>query len=310
MRPLLIPVSIGLVVASLLGLDGRPGTASPSVACSSTTVHYNATPLGLPHIRSTAVTGNLLFYTGPMLMDGRVNRSDGIVAYAGDPGAKPPRILWTFRRRAGRVLRVVARRLDGPGILASRWRRVGEGEFLTTIKLPTAGCWRLELSSGSLKARFVLRAIEPPARSVCDATPVYRGTPQHPRFGAIEWMPATPRSGRVAAVLFVTVYPDRTHAVIPARGHFPGGPDTKFLWWAPQVGGPLRMIGTRLDKRGAFRSVFNAAVGDVGIRRRQIVYPSVVDVPVAGCWSVLIRTGRSGGLVVFEVLDPQRTSRR
>jgi hypothetical protein len=117
-------------------------------------------------------------------------------------------------------------------------------------------------------------------------------------------MPATPRSSGVAAVLFVTVFPDQDKAMIPAGGHFPGGPNTKFLWWAPHPGASLAVVGQRLDVPGGFRAVFNSAYGDVGNQGGQTIFPSIIDVPQAGCWSLTLRTGRSAGQVVFQVVAP------
>jgi hypothetical protein len=210
-------------------------------------------------------------------MDGRVNRSDGLVIYTGGRSAGlATKILWTIPRGAGRVLRISGRRLDGDGSFVERWRGSGGGRFPAIVAVPSAGCWQLSMISGKLKTRVVVRAIESPAKSSCDATPVYRRSPPHARFGAITWMPATPRSAGVVAVEFVTVYSDRNEAVIPAGGHFPGGPDTKFLWWAPRPGASLKIIGRRLDAfdaRSVFRDVFSSAVGDVGNRRNQIIFP-------------------------------------
>jgi hypothetical protein len=59
-----------------------------------------------------AAHGDVFYYSG-IVGDGRVNRSDGLVAYAGAPG----RVLWVprNRRRAGSALVVTGRRLDGGG---------------------------------------------------------------------------------------------------------------------------------------------------------------------------------------------------
>lgn len=303
-------VSIGAALAALvsIGAPARLRAAESPSACAATTVQYTSTRTGLPHVDARGLTGNLFYYAGPTSMDGRVNRSDGLVIYAGSRSARlPMKILWTIPRGAGRILRISGRRLDGDGRFVERWRSVGGGRFPAIVAVPSAGCWQLSMTSGKVKARILLRAIEPPAKSSCNATPVFRDTPPHPRFGAITWMPATPRSAGVAAVLFVTVYSDRDEAVIPAGGHFPGGPDTKFLWWAPQPGASLKIIGRRLDAfdaRGVFRDVFSSAAGDVGNRRDQIIFPSTIDVPAAGCWSVTLRTGRSAGQVVFQVVPP------
>jgi hypothetical protein len=119
-------------------------------------------------------------------------------------------------------------------------------------------------------------------------------------------MPATPRAEGVAAVLFVTVFPGQDEAVIPAGGRFAGGPNTKFLWWSPRPASALDVVGRRLDATtGSFHATFQAATGDVGGRRSEVIYPSIVDVPTAGCWGLTLRIGRSAGLVVFRVVPAQ-----
>lgn len=291
------------VAVACVGTPARLRAAESPRACAATTVHYSATRISVPHVDARGLTGNLLYYTGSTLMDGRVNRSDGLVIYTHGRSANlATRILWTIPRGAGRVLRISGRRLDGDGAFVERWRSVRGGQFPSILAVPAAGCWQLSMISGKVKTHIVVHAIEAPANSSCDATPVYRRAPPHPRFGAITWMPATPLRAGVAAVLFVTVFPDRNEAVIPTGGHFPGGPNTKFLWWAPRPGGSLRIIGRQLDGDGRFRQVFNSAVGGVGNQGNQIIFPSIIDVPAPGCWSVTLRTGRSAGHVVFQVV--------
>jgi hypothetical protein len=301
-----VSVSIGTALAAAVGVGAsapsRPAESLP--ACAATTVHYGATRLGFPHVDAPGVVGNLLYYTGATLMDGRVNGSDGLVIYTGGQnGNLATKILWTIRKGAGRVLRISGRRLDGSGSFRERWRGVPGRNFPSIVRVPSAGCWQLSIVSGRIRASVVLQAVEPPTMALCDAAPVYRRAP-HPRFGAITWLPATPRSAGVAAVGFVTVFPDQDKAVIPAGGRFPGGPSTKFLWWTPRPGPSLTILGRRLDAPGRFRAVFTTAAGDIGNQRSQTIFPSIIDVPHAGCWSLTLRTGRSAGLVVFQVVPP------
>ena len=294
-----------LLASAAIGAGPRSRPAEALPACAATTVHYGATEVGLPHVDAPGVVGNLFYYTGATLMDGRVNESDGLVIYAGGQrGDVATKILWTIRTGAGRVLRISGRRLDGTGSFDERWRGARGRSFPSIVRVPTPGCWRLSLASGRVRASVVVQAVEPRATASCDATPVYRRAPPHPRFGAITWMPATPRSAGVAAILFVTVFPGQDRAIIPAGGHFPDGPSTKFLWWAPRPGASLTILGRRLDAPGRFRARFNSATGPVGDRGNQTIFPSIIDVPHAGCWSLVLRTGRSAGHVVFEVMPP------
>ena len=70
--------------------------AAALLGCPATTVHYGPTPIGTPWVRSGAVTANLFAYGGSMLMDERVNYSDGLVLYTrGGTGNPAMKVLWT-----------------------------------------------------------------------------------------------------------------------------------------------------------------------------------------------------------------------
>ena len=268
----------------------------PSAPCAATTVHYTATRVGTPWIAAgRAFTGNV-FYYGSILGDGRVNQSDGLVAYAGIPG----KVLWVPRNRRspGSTLVVAARRLDGGGSFTQRLRAVPGTQFPSELTIPAAGCWRLTLRSGRLSASVVVHALAAPTEPRCDASPVFRRTQPHPRFGPITWLQAVPRTDGVAAILFVSTLPDADSAVVYAGGQAPEGWATKFLWWSPHPGPRLTITGHRVDGlAGRFQQRFWGAWADEGV-----VFPSIVNIPTAGCWAVTVQTGRTAGLVVFRAV--------
>jgi hypothetical protein len=79
-------------------------------------------------------------------------------------------MLWVFlgaaaAGRAGDQLRLVGRRMDGPGRFTDSFAGVGyEGSdgapsYASIIDIPRPGCWRLTLTSGSLRATVDMRAI-------------------------------------------------------------------------------------------------------------------------------------------------------
>jgi hypothetical protein len=271
-------------------------------SCPATTVHYQATRVGTVWIRSASITANLFYYTGTTLMDGRVNQSDGAVIYTGGrtPGGTT-KILWTVSARGARAsLQLRARRLDGPGDFTRRFFNAGPGQFPSIVDVPQAGCWRLEIRTGNVRAVFVVKAIDAPAEPRCEPTPVFRNVP-HPRFGHITWMPASPRSSGLAAVLFVSTLPGAETAVVYAGGRAPEGWSTKFLWWSPEPGAALWLVGTRLDLPGSFEQVAHTAYG-ITPPVTGPVFPSIVDIPTAGCWAVKVASGRRAGLVVFQAV--------
>ncbi len=274
--------------------------ASPSTTCSATTVHYGATRVGVPWIKAGGFTGHLFAYGARTLMDGRVNGSDGLVLYTGGGSADPAmKVLWTARRRPAAWLVLSGHRVDAAGVFAQRFRANRAGQFPSIVKIPDAGCWRLSLKAGRLRATVLVRAVERPGEPVCAPTAVFRHTP-HPRFGDITWMPVTPRSTGIAAVLFVSVVPGAERAVIYAGGRAPEGWNTKFLWWSPKPGGRFELKGRRMDAVGQFtQSESGAWNDDMGT-----IFPSIVEIPTAGCWAVTVSTGGRAGLVVFQAVVP------
>src|SRR6266542_3703052 len=189
------------------------------------------------------------------------------------------------------------RAFTGHGSFSQRLRAVPGKQFPSQLTVPAVGCWRLTLRSGRLSASVVVEAIAPPSGPRCDPTPVFRRTQPHPRFGLITWMQATPRTDGVAAILFVSVVPGADSAVIYAGGRALEGWNTKFLWWSPHPGPGLTIIGRRVDGVGRFQQKFGSASADEGI-----VFPSIVEIPTAGCWATTVQTGRTAGLIVFQAV--------
>ena len=274
----------------------HPGAGKePAAPCAATIVRYSATKVGTPWVAAgRSFTGHVFYYSS-VVGDGRVNQSDGLVAYARVPG----KVLWVplNRPRAGKTLVVTGRRVDGSGRFTQRLRAVPDRQFPSQLTLPAAGCWRLTLRSGRLSSSVVVQAVPPPSEPRCDATPVFRQDPPHPRFGRVTWLQATPRGEGVIALRFVSVVPGADRALIYAGGQAPEGWSTKFLWWAPHPTGPLTLTGRKLDGVGRFKQDFGSAASDDGI-----VFPSIVDIPTAGCWAVTVSMGKTAGLVVFQAV--------
>ena len=135
--------------------------AAALLGCPASTVHYGPSSFGTPWVRSGAITGNVFAYSGPMLMDGRVNGADGLVLYThGGTGNPAMKVLWTMRR-ASAGLTVRGARLDAPGAFTQRF--AGGREVPSIVKIPAAGCWRLALLAGKARASFVVSAVDPPA---------------------------------------------------------------------------------------------------------------------------------------------------
>ena len=165
--------------------------------------------------------------------------------------------------------RVVGHRLGGRGSFTT------EGSSPT---FPSKGCWRLTVGDASIVARVV----SVPRKRACGATVLADG-----------WALARPRSSGIKGG-----WP--WQAFGPARltthGH-DGDNNMKVPWWIKSGGPSLELVGTRLDASGSFRQAFTEALSPKG------VYPSIVDIPAAGCWLLHLRTGRLAGVIVVRAVD-------
>jgi hypothetical protein len=203
------------------------------------------------------------------LRDERVNSSDGLVLW--QTGA---RIAWNTSGA------LVARRLDG-----RRSFRIASGADAEP-RFPSPGCWRLTLRSGTRSASVVARVISRPLSLGCGATRLESGSAfARPRSSGIEggwpWQLSGPAS-------------------LTTHGH-DGDHNMKVPWWVDRNwGGVLELTGIRLDAQGSFMQQFTLAGGVSGDRA---VFPSIVDVPAAGCWLLRLRTGRLAGVLVVRAVD-------
>ena len=180
-------------------------------------------------------------------------------------------VLW---RRGAEVVwntsgKLVARRLDGRGSFATD--RV-------SLRFPSSGCWRLSVAGASVVAQVV----EVPRRLACGATVLEQGDAfARPRTSGIRggwpWQSTGP-------------------AQLTTHGH-DGDRNMKVPWWVDNGAGNLELVGTRLDAAGRFSQVFPMAWSPPG------VYPSIVDIPAAGCWLLRLRTGKLAGVLVVRAID-------
>jgi hypothetical protein len=167
------------LAAGLRGEDGAASTATSAAACSSARVEYTRYPGGdarlggLPWIRGeprgTGLVG-LLWYWPRSWHERRVRRAR---IYTGGvaPEGYSTKILWAFvgrsaRGRGGSLLVVRGERLDGSGSFRQEFAAIsysgqnGAPSYASIVDVPSAGCWRLRLSTGSLRASVVLQAVQ------------------------------------------------------------------------------------------------------------------------------------------------------
>lgn len=276
-----------------------PLLATVALACPAAPVHHEwsrlvpQNPWVLTGKAAQGLVGQLGTYE-PTLGDGRVREAAGLTVYAG----ALHKIAWLPRRweGTGRTLRVVVEQLDGPGRLTYRFPRALAPQFFPSgITLPSAGCWRLTLTSGSRRWTLHARAIEPPAERPCNPTAVRRETNPLDEFFTT-WIAATPRAARIFGTFSVSL-PGVEGAAIYAGGRFPDGKtNTKVLWLVDEPSGVLTIAGTRLDAQGSFGQTVQAAASPA------YAYPSILVVPEAGCWLLRLRSSGRGGVIVIRAL--------
>jgi hypothetical protein len=91
--------------------------------------------------------------------------------------------------------------------------------------------------------------------------------------------------------------------MIYTGGELPGGGATKILWIVrPMLSSQLVISGRQLDGSGGFEQQFRSASAAEGT-----VFPSIVDVPSAGCWLLTVRNGRVAGRFAVVAIDAPRT---
>jgi hypothetical protein len=188
-----------LAILAVVGLilTGRVdfGAASSTVAkttCKAAPVHHTPYPGGddrlarLPWVRgeprATGLVG-LLWYWPDAWRQRRLRLAriftDGVA-----PAGYATKILWVFvgkraRGIGGAQLVVRGRRLDDEGSFTQTFRAVsysgqkGAPSYASVVDVPAAGCWKLSLSTGTLRASVVFQAVrgaEPP--TLCTAEEV------------------------------------------------------------------------------------------------------------------------------------------
>jgi hypothetical protein len=276
-------------------LAGVVASAVLAMSCPATPVQYgvhaDAARETAPWIAAgpgrRRLVGHLYAYS-EMLGDARVRTSPGFVLYAG----RPAKIGWlprSWRDDWGRYLTFEGRRLDGQGEFRQRFRRAVAPQFYPTgVNIPSAGCWRLTLRSGRRSEAVVVQAIEPPAERPCDLS----------RFGS-DGVRATPLSSGIVAGWGRDWRTADGGALLYTGGKTPDGGNTKVLWRVERrYESSIKLLGRRLDGPETFEQTQPMAASEPG------AFPSRVVVPTPGCWSLIVRTGHIGGVIVFRAVVP------
>ena len=157
----------------------------------------------------------------------------------------------------------------------------------------------------ALAAASSSSAPQPAGASSCVGAQVHYEQAPKPRLGIrLPWIAAGARGRKVIGHLFYYGQSLREQSgsrlMIYTGGELPGGGSTKVLWIVrPLSSSRVVISGRQLDGPGTFEQQLRAASSTSGP-----VFPSIVDVPSAGCWSVTVRNGRVAGRFAVVAIDP------
>jgi hypothetical protein len=302
---LAMTVTLAVTASSAMTARGHAADSATST-CSSALVHYQAPPVaGLsraPWVSAGRRADAYLLYYDAVLADGRVNQSDGAVIYTGGGTASmSTKILWVAQRSGAQAV-MTGKRLDAPGAFTTRLQRVGAGRFQTSVRIPTAGCWQLNLQTATTRASAVFEAVDPPSVFSCDATPIRRDAPD-PIGRQIPWLAVRPSSAGITGTIFYHLPASATGTVIYPNKHAPQNGITKILWKVPAnvAGAPLIVLASRLDAPGTVPPQLFDPASD---NSPGVSFPSGINVSSTGCWRLTVRSGRAAGVVVVQSIPP------
>lgn len=113
----------------------------------------------------------------------------------------------------------------------------------------------------------------------------------------IPWVQTKNR--RIAGFLFFASSASGTDSLLRTHGTMPDGRSTKILWYVKPRGGAstLTIRGRNLTRGGALTQTVPRASSPPK------TYPSIIDVPSAGCWRFTLTSGTVKGSVIMQVID-------
>jgi hypothetical protein len=192
--PLRLCATLGAILVLAGACNSSESAVEPNTPTTSSTVRSpaaNKGPCNPPQVQYTAYPGHgdglsqipwirgeprdsglvaLLWYW-PQEWQRRHLREARIFTGGVAPAGYNVKVMWVFLShsavgRAGSELVVDGRRLDGPGRFKDSFAAIGyagQGKapsYASIIVVPEPGCWRLNLSSGALRAYADFRAVK------------------------------------------------------------------------------------------------------------------------------------------------------
>lgn len=144
------------IVLAAVPLSATATASRAAAVCHASTMQYRTVRgpggvTGVPWIASTnsAFRGYLFYFGGTRWARTRPHSARIFTTKA--RVRVNPKVLWVALGRSTSSLTITGRRLDGPGSFSSSYdAAIGGRQFPSYVTVPTAGCWRVSLRSGSL----------------------------------------------------------------------------------------------------------------------------------------------------------------
>ena len=169
LRVLIVAAVVMCATASSRGVAAMESRAVAS-SCASSIVQYQPYPNAgagtesLPWVQATpssaGLVGQLFYYQGTPWQQGSLPRAR-IYTDGKTPNGGTTKILWLAHGTgAGLVLVVRGKRLDHRGSFTQSFSTAGRDEYPSIVEVPVAGCWQLQLTSGTKSARLIFLAVK------------------------------------------------------------------------------------------------------------------------------------------------------
>jgi hypothetical protein len=144
-----------------------------------------------------------------------------------------------------------------------------------------------------------LLQVEAAPPTLCKATSMQ--SKSFPQLRSIPWLKAIPGSAGITAHLFYASRVTGKAAMMHTHGRNPGGRTTKVLWLIdnPADDNSITIDGKNLTGLGKTHQVFPGAGGGIP---GYDDFPSIVEVPTAGCWRFQVTGGDARAAVTIRVV--------
>jgi hypothetical protein len=169
-----------------------------------------------------------------------------------------------------------------------------------TVRAVSRSALAVAMSAVAVSSTVVpLLRVEAAPPTLCKATLLQ--SKSFPQLRSIPWLKAFPVSAGITAHLFYASGVKGKAAMMHTHGRNPGGRTTKVLWLIdnPADDNSITIDGKNLTGHGKTHQVFPGAGGGI---QGYDDFPSIVDVPTAGCWRFQVTGGAVRAAVTIRVV--------